>query len=370
MLARIYMEDKQYQQALKYLTQAARDPMPVPEHLALLSKVQILLGYTANAASTVKQLKAVAPASWEAASEEARLLARTGDKTGAARRLLGTNMARTPGEITGRIAPFLEEIGCTEAAEKALADELAKSPGPTAHVPLTTFYLRTGHFERAAATARKYDGPKTPPGLTARLLSAAVYARPRSREDADGSWARTVAEIQKIIAEKDKTSPNNVDVLYAKAELADAAGKFDEALSLYERCLDLKKDGDVYLNNAAVMLALLKKDAGDRPVKLADRVIAIRGPRPEFLDTRGLCDLAAGNTKKAVEDFTLATRFDPKAVYFYHLSVAQDRAQYPLLSYAALTEAEKRGLNAKTYKDQLHPLEWPVYEALTKKRKK
>lgn len=370
MLARIYMEDKQYQEALKYLTQAVRDPMPSAEHLALLAKVQLLLGYTANAASTVKQLKAVAPASWETASEEARLLARTGDKAGAARRLLDTNVARTPGEITGRIAPFLEEIGCSEYAEKALVDDLAKATGPAPHVPLTAFYLRTGQFEKAVTTALSKDGEQCPPGLTSRLLSAAVYARPRTSADPDGAWAKTVAEVTKIVADKEARNPNNVDILYAKAELADAAGKYAEALTLYERCLDLKSDGDVYLNNTAVMLALLKKDAGDRAVKLAEKVISLRGPRPEFLDTRGLCHLAAGNTKKAINDFTLAAKFEPKAVYYYHLAIAQDRAEYPLLSNAALTEAEKKGLNGKTYKDLLHPLEWPVYEALAKKRKK
>jgi tetratricopeptide (TPR) repeat protein len=176
--------------------------------------------------------------------------------------------------------------------------------------------------------------------------------------------------VRTVVAAKDAASPNNVDVLYATAELADAAGKYDDALALYEKCLSLKSDGDVYLNNTAVMLALLKKDAGLRAVELAEKVIALRGPRHEFLDTRGLCHLAAGDVKKAIADFELARRFDPKPTYLFHLAVAQDRAEYPLLSNAAFTEAEKKGLTAATYKDVLHPLEWPAYEALAKKRKK
>jgi tetratricopeptide (TPR) repeat protein len=362
MLGRIYLEDRQYQQALKYLTRAVRDTMPSIDHLALLAKVQLQLGYTANAATTVEHLKRLAPASWETVSSEARLLAAGGDKAAAARRLLDA-AAGTTGAASGRIAALLEEFGRPDDAEKVLADDMARAKTPTAHVALVAFYVRTGKVEKAIALTKAHDGPDCPPGLTARLLSAAVYAGPR-----DPEGKTVMAEVTAIVEAKDKAKPNNVDVLTARAELADAAGKYDDAIDLYEKCIALQPDGYVCLNNAAVLLALHKAGAGSKPVDYADRVIKLRGPRAEFFDTRGLGYLSDRNFNKAIADFTLAAKLEPKAVYFFHLAVAHDQSNTPnpRLATAAMTEAERQGLTAETYKAKLHPIEWTDYLRLAK----
>jgi tetratricopeptide (TPR) repeat protein len=373
MLARIYLDERQYQQALKYLTRATRSSAPLIEHLALLAKIQLQLGYTGDAAATAGQVKRLAPASWEAVSTDARVLAAGGDKAAAARRLLDSPVAATPGMIPGRIAALLEELGLPDYAEKALADDLARAKTPTAHVPLTGFYIRTGQLDKAIALAKTHDGPDCPPGLTARLLSAAVYARPRAAADPDGSWAKTVADVTGIVAGKDQASPNNVDVLQARAELADAAGKYDDAIALYEKCIALKPDGYACLNNAAVLIALYQTGSGSKPMELAGRVIQLRGPRPEFIDTRGLGylnDSDPNSIKKAIADFALAAKLEPKAVYYFHLAVAQNKAGFSGLAAAALADADRQGLTPETYKLKLHPIEWNWYEDLRRSLKR
>jgi tetratricopeptide (TPR) repeat protein len=219
--------------------------------------------------------------------------------------------------------------------------------------------------------------------LTARILSAAVYLRPRSESDANGAWAETVKKVTKYIDDKAAENPKDVDVMCAKAELADAAGgllyakdkkaegdkKFDDAIAQYEKCVTLKPDGYVYLNNTAVLLSLLKRQ-GAKPVEMAELVIKLQGPQPEFIDTRGLGYLALGDPsslRKAVADFTLAAKLEPKAVYFFHLAYAQyrealDRGGAPLVVAASLAEAKKLGLT----EDKLHPLELDWYSTLTK----
>jgi tetratricopeptide (TPR) repeat protein len=375
MLARIYLEDHQDQQALAQLTEAVRDPLPAIEHLALLAKLQVRLGYTANAATTVDQMRRLAPASWETVSSAARVTAANGDKVAAANRLLGSPTAQLPGAIPRRVAPLLEELGCKAEAEKALEDDLKRTKSPQAHVPLTAFYIRTGQIDKAIALAKAHDTPDCPPATTAKLLSAAVYSRPRSTP-ADEAWKKTIAEVSTIVAEKEKqvkAKEEVASILSAEAELADAAGNYDEAINKYDECLRLSPDGYLYLNNAAVLMALHKSGASGRPVEMAERVIRLRGPRVEFIDTRGLGYLAEGDTestRKAIADFTLAAKLEPKAVYFFHLAEAYDQAETYLPAAAALADAEKMGLTRATYKNLLHPLEWTKYEDLLKRLKK
>jgi tetratricopeptide (TPR) repeat protein len=387
MLARIYLEDHQDQQALAQLTEAVRDPLPSIEHLAMLAKLQVRLGNTADAATTVDQMRRLAPASWETVSSAARVTAANGDKAAAANRLLGSPTAQLPGAIPRRVAPFLEELGCKTEAEKALEDDLKRTKSPQAHVPLAAFYIRTGQIDKAIALAKAHDTPDCPPATTAKLLSAAVYSRPRSTP-IDEEWTKTVAEVTAIVAKKEKQVSEKLklekgeekkkisevlaSILSAEAELADAAGNYDDAITKYDECLRLSPDGYLYLNNAAVLMALNKTGASGRPVEMADRVIRLRGPRAEFIDTRGLGYLADGDsvsTRKAIADFTLAAKLEPKAVYFFHLAEAQDQAESPLAAAAALADAVKMGLTRDTYKTLLHPLEWPSYETLTKIKK-
>jgi tetratricopeptide (TPR) repeat protein len=389
MLARIYLEDHQDQQALAQFLEAVRDPLPAIDHLAMLAKLQVRLGYTADAARTVDQLRRLAPASWETVSSAARVTAAGGDKATAARRLIDSPTAQLPGMIPRRVAPLLEELGCKVEAEEVLKKDMDQTKRPGAHVPLAAFYIRTGQIDKAIALAKAHDTPDCPPATTAKLLSAAVYSRPRSAPT-DEQWTKTVAEVTEIVAKKEKpvreklklangedkkkSSEELASILSAQAELADAAGKYDDAVKLYDDCLAHSPDGYVYLNNAAVLMALNKTGTSGKPIELAERVIRLRGPRAEFIDTRGLGYLAKGDavsTRKAVADFTLAAKLEPKAVYFFHLADAQDQAELPPAAAAsALADAEKKGLTRDTYKNLLHPLEWSKYEDLIKRLKK
>ncbi|OWK47367.1 tetratricopeptide repeat protein [Fimbriiglobus ruber] len=368
LLARLYrLQEKlpQAETALRAATRAAA--VAVPEHLALLVRVQLEGGNGTGAAETIRRLKLVAPAAWETTVEEARALAANGKTDQAVAIVTAAPGNDATAALVSRVGPLLEEIGCKDAAAKVY-ERVAKTGGqPNSHAPLVGYLIRSHKYAEAAALAFAHE--KTAPvGLTARLLAADARSHPpETLPQADrAAWRETTVKIDNWIADKLKADPANATLRLARADLDDVLGRFDDEIKAYEAALATDPNNDGILNNLAMLLAVHAKDGSDRPLKTINRAIALKGPRPSFLDTRAVVHIAARHYDLAINDLAAAIAQDRKPAYYFHLAQAyqaqgaDDKPDLADLRDKALAQAKVRGLT----KAMLHPKEWGEYDKL------
>ena len=362
LLAKLHLQNGGLGRAEAALKEATRSGgLAMPEHLALLVRVQLDMGHHDGAKETVERLKLVAPGSWEAIAEDARYLARTGRKAEAGKIAFSAAAPNEAAHLLARVGPLLEEIDCPAEAEQAYRQYAGLVKRSDAHVPLASFYLRQGRPAEAIALARSRQAD-CPVGTTALLLSGAVRSRPPELVPAKErpEWDQTVTTAAAWVEAKLKNEPNNPDLLFARAELHDAVGRFDDEVRAYEAALAINPDQEIYLNNLALLLALHHRDHSARPLDLINRAIRRRGPLPYFLDTRAVIHTVAGRLDEAEKDLEAAIALAPRPVYFFHLAIVHDQADRTQARDAALGEARQRGLT----KAMLHPKEWPDFDRL------
>ena len=368
LLAKLYLQNGSLDRAEAALAEATKSGgLAAPEHLALLAKVRLDRGDTKAARATIDRLKLAAPGSWATTAEEIRYLARTGAPDAAGDLAFSTAATDEPAYLLTRVGPLLEEVGCKAAAEKAYRQYAGLVDEPNAHVPLASFYLRQARPADAIALAQSREG-ECPVGTTARLLSGAIRSRPPGLVPAGErkAWDETVTTAAAWVDQKLAGEGDNPDLLFAKAEIDDAVGQFDEEVKAYEKALAKVPDNDIYLNNLALLLALHTGDKSGRPLDLINRAIGIRGPQPYFLDTRAVVHTVGGRLDEAKKDLEVAISLSPRPVYFFHMAMVHDRADRSLPRDAAIAAAVQRGLT----KAMLHPKEWADYDRLVGDRGK
>jgi tetratricopeptide (TPR) repeat protein len=363
LLARLYLRGGRADLAAEVLREATRAAnVAAPEHLGFLARIELQRGNPSGAKEAIDRLTAAAPRSWEAASAEARYLAKTKDKAAAVARVKAWPGAADPGAAVALVGPLFDELGIPAEAEAAYRTFLKKQPGPVAHAPLAGFLLKSGRAADALALAREHE-KTAPPGLTARLMSGAVRVRPPSLVPAADrpGWEKEAAAVTAWVDGKLTADPTNPDLLFARAELFDAAGKTADEIAVYETALKVYPENELFLNNLAVLLALAGNDKSGRPLELVNRAIARSGPRQHLLDSRATIHLAAGRPKDALDDLEVALAVEPRPVYQFHAAQAWDKLGETQKRDAATADAMKGGLT----KAMLNPLEWPVFDALT-----
>jgi tetratricopeptide (TPR) repeat protein len=244
------------------------------------------------------------------------------------------------------VAIALEDVGATAEAEKLLRDE-ARGTQPEAVLVLAEFLGRHRHLSEALSLCA--EAFKTcPPKVVAASSLAAIRA--------GGAGEPEMAALADRLAAESAKHPDSVELLQARAELAEQRGRFDEALSLYQDALRLNPNFVPALNNRAWLLAL-KETPGGEAMDLIDRVLKQTGPIANYLDTRAVAYLAGRQPSPAVADLEEAIRQDPSAAFYFHLADARLRAGDRAAAVAALQEGKKRGLRAEV----VHPLEQERY---------
>ncbi|MGH8488083.1 MAG: tetratricopeptide repeat protein [Gammaproteobacteria bacterium] len=163
----------------------------------------------------------------------------------------------------------------------------------------------TGAFRKAQAIDRKWTVPY------ARL--AAIHL---GRNDFD----RAAAEFKRGI----KASAPSADLMVGLAEVYQRAGKYDDAINVYEDLLKQEPEAAVAINNLAMLLADHKRETGAlaRASELAERLKATKNPG--FLDTIGWIQYVRGELEPALTNLEQASAGAPQsAVIHYHLGMAK-----------------------------------------------
>ncbi len=358
-LARMYVQQSRMEDAESALKEATRaTAIAAPSHLGLLVRVLILEKKTNEARTAAMRLKEIAPKSWDAVAAEARVLVVEGNKSEAGRRILAASETTDTTPLVAVVGPFLEELGCAAEAEKVY-EKVAQGKAPTAHAPLGSWYNRSGQAVLGAKLA--FDHEKTAPiGVTARLLAGAARCRPRATVPAAErpDWEKTLENIDAWMTATVAANPKNAEVLFAKAELDDLFARYDDEIRGYERALAIDPNNDIFLNNIATVLALVKNDGSDATLRYVERAMLRRGPVASYLDTQALVHMAGNRFDLAVNDLTIAINLDPRPVFYYHRALAYHRLVEQRPDDAQRrdqdwTEARRRGFAEA----MLHPAE-------------
>jgi len=354
-LTRLYFDQGRFHDATETLKFAIRHrPNISIDHLAGAVSLYLAMDDIAKAKETSDRLTMIAPKSWEAVREGARVLARTGNTAAAKDLILNAPNAQTEAFIPTRTGPLLDEIKCFPDVEQLYRKFLASAKTNGAHLPLATFLISQKRTDEAIDLAQKYEA-QTHPVITGRILSSAVRAKLPS--------PMKVALVETWLNKKLNENLGNKEVyaalVGAMAEVRDAQGRFDEAIAEYEKALRLS-DSDLITNNLAMLLALHKPARANEAKQMMDKLIGIRGPEPTFLDTRAVCSLVQGENMpaQAVKDLTLALAQRQRAVYYFHLAWAYDLQRLEQDKKLSLVKATQFGLT----KDDLHAKEIEKYQ--------
>ena len=108
--------------------------------------------------------------------------------------------------------------------------------------------------------------------------------------------------VERVLIKRAASEPGNAFVHRSLAMLYHESGRYPEAVSAYERSLEIEPDHPVALNNLAWLLAT----ASDHQIRnlplaieLAEKAVALER-NPMFLDTLAEAYYAAGRTSEAL----------------------------------------------------------------------
>jgi tetratricopeptide (TPR) repeat protein len=321
---------------LSLLGTESKNPTVVSWH------VQSLLrrGQAQTANPWIDALRTLEPDSLRTATLTARVAAKEGRTIEAVHLLL--DFAQKHPDRRLNIALALESIEATTEAEKLLREE-ANGNRPEATLALAEYLSRHQKVSEAIGLCER-AWKTCPPEIVAASSLSVVRA--------GSAGATELAALADQIAAAAKKHPDSIPLAQGRAELEELRGRFDEALPLYEDLLRRQPDYVAALNNRAWLLAL-KATPGEEAIRLIDHVIDLTGPIANYLDTRAVAYLAAGQPARAVADMEEAIRQEPAAAFYFHLGQAQLRAGDRPAAVAALREGRKHGLQPEV----VHPLE-------------
>ena len=177
---------------------------------------------------------------------------------------------------------------------------------------------------------------------------------PRTPEPAQIN--RVVGWFDRAIALAPKQQRPNSWLLIGLGNLHEKQGRYSEAQKLYLVVAEGDPNGIAY-NNLA-WLASQKDGKFKEALDYANRAVARKPDQPDFLDTRGMIYLAAGNRELALDDLQKAVANDPLSPSkHYHLAQA----------FLANSDKEKARQSLETAKSKgftpsvLDVLEQPSY---------
>jgi cellulose synthase operon protein C len=142
--------------------------------------------------------------------------------------------------------------------------------------------------------------------------------------------------------------------------------RYDDAKAVYERVIkqasqyaaspDAKQLLATSYNNLAWLLAL-KDDQGKEALVDIDNAIKLVGPKPDYLDTRGVIYLNLKKTQDAIKDLQSAVEADPSPPKLFHLAQAYLQANNRERATYYWKDAVEKKLPGG-----LHPLEQSAYQ--------
>jgi tetratricopeptide (TPR) repeat protein len=193
------------------------------------------------------------------------------------------------------------------------------------------------------------------------LVEVCVRVLFEGKHKADPAQTDRVAKwLEKALA--DPENQRSVRLLVGLGDVRQRQEDYEKAIEMYARAAELGDDKGTAPstlplvatahNNLAWLMAL-KDDNLQEALNHINRAIALGTPQqqPEFLDTRGVVHLIAGDTQHAINDLERAVGVVPSPPKYFHLAQAHLRDKNrekakQILDKAKITGWEESGLHA------------------------
>lgn len=246
-----------------------------------------------------------------------------------------------------------EILGAMHAARKNYAESItafrrAFDAAPAEVQPMVALvrsYVRAGKTGEAIAFLDSVV-QASPRNINARLLQGQLYAMQGNTAAAVGAFRVVIGlqpevpaayvglanmhmrqgrldEAGKAITEGLAAVPGDFSLNLAQAEVHEMAGRFEEAIGIYEQLYRQRPNADVVVNNLASLLADHRSDKAslNRAYELAQRFR--RSDIPQFKDTLGWAAYRLGKASDAVALIKGAVKQLPDMPAFrYHLGMS------------------------------------------------
>lgn len=330
-------------------TLLTRDPNNVDYHEFMIRNLLLHADYS-PARLYLDQLEKLLTGSDLVIDLQARLLAATGSREKALA-LIEDHFLKGKPPRPEKAAELLEDMKLIEPAEgiyRRLAKEIAK---PEASLNLARFLGRQKKLKEALALCLAARNSAASPEEVAFITIEALYNAPqRTKEEMAevASWLDTLVQ-QKPTAPRFKLL----------AAIRNLQGRYEESIKLYEKVVGMDKNDVGSRNNLAFLLAMQQKQYSEALQHLNDSLQVI-GPHPDLLDTKALVYLQMGKSDQAMDELMQAMDQDPSAMAQFHLACVHKVKRNRQYALSAWEEMKRRKLS----RDDVHPLEWPAYDAL------
>ena len=154
------------------------------------------------------------------------------------------------------------------------------------------FLARRGRIKDAVDLCEGlWAEPKT--RLTAADVSIRIACDPAIPLD-ESQVRRIVGHYQRAIAEDQQSMILTIGL----GNILERLGDYDGAEAMYRKAIRINDSDGIASNNLAWLMAL-KGGRGPEALDLIDKAITVKGPLPEYLDTRGMIYLGAGERQRS-----------------------------------------------------------------------
>jgi cellulose synthase operon protein C len=242
-----------------------------------------------------------------------------------------------------KLAGAAEAIGLLDAAEwvyRRAADEPAPERSSLPNkARLAIFLARHGKLKDAIDLC---EGLWAAPASRESVSIACVQmlCNPASPVD-EAQVRRVIGWIERASAE----SPRSMPYLVGLGSLYERLGEYARAEAAYRRAIKVNDRDGIASNNLAWLIALNGGGREGEALELINSAIRARGgTQPEYLDTRGMIYLAAGEPQRAMSDFEAAFRFAPTPSKYFHLAQAYLQLNDKERARQMLVAGKTRGL--------------------------
>lgn len=375
LLARLYRADNRWDKAHEVfgrLVEDARKPSSVQELYqqmlissdfvsSLIDNIQKAGGKPASdvaeAQDLIERLRKTQPDSFNVLAFQARLDKATGKLDQAEARLKElADRPQLPTALAIPTARLAETLGLYDMAERVLVKNATTFAQTQNQLEYAAFLGRRDRIKDALDVCDPLwkNASPTPepiaPTVIAILLTSKTFNDPVQ-----------IARVSGWIEGSLQQHPNSPLLMIALGTIRDRQNNFTEAAKLYRNAL-AKSGGEVVPLNNLAWLWTLQGVKGAAPLELINRAINLRGPAPEFLDTRAVVYLTNGEARKAIEDLENAVAMDPTASRYFHLARAHLEAGDLESARKSLVKAHERGFSEA----DVHPLEKAAFAQVEK----
>jgi len=207
--------------------------------------------------------------------------------------LLDPAMAQSP-RVKQELIAALWETGQTENAVQLYEQLIQQTEDPS--VLLSWLRLREASVTPEEIRHLYQQWAAYHPNLALDVLTRVLDQMTKSKQPDALTAAQEMTEA--IL----KQHPDSASACYAKAMLLHQMGHKEQAVSWYEKTLEVDPSQTVAINNLAWIFCTEKKDY-KKALAFAERGLAIAPSYTDLIDTRGVIYMNMGHYKEAVKDF-------------------------------------------------------------------